>query len=129
MFFDFVVARSFTTDDNLLQPTGCEQNTSHVTFFSCLRACLMMSHTTLAQVFVRVIPSMSHAPVCLNSLRPSFALFICLSHLLLHAPDLSLSLLCGCCQSKIPCALRQMRSLALWSTTHLSQLLYAHRTC
>ena len=31
----------------------------------------MMCDTTLAQVFVRVIPSMCHAPVCLISLRPS----------------------------------------------------------
>ena len=46
-----------------------------------------------------------------------------LSHLLLHPPDLSLSLPCGCCWSKIPCALRRMRSLALWSTTPLSQVM------
>ena len=40
-------------------------------FFSCLRACVIICHTTLAQVFVRVIPSMCHAPECLISLRPS----------------------------------------------------------
>ena len=50
---------------------GCKQYASHVTFFSCLRACVMMSHTTLAQVFVRVISSMCHVVVCLISLRPS----------------------------------------------------------
>ena len=49
----------------------CKQYTSHVTFFSCLRACVIICHTTLAQVFVRVISSMSHAPECLISLRPS----------------------------------------------------------
>ena len=49
----------------------CKQCTSHVTFFSCLCALVMLCHTTLAQVFVRVIPSMCHAPECLISLRPS----------------------------------------------------------
>ena len=44
-------------------------HTSH--FSRVLRACVMLSHTTLAQVFVRVIPPMCHAPVCLISLRPS----------------------------------------------------------
>ena len=51
--------------------SSCEQYTLHVTFFSCLCALVMMSHTTLAQVFVRVISSMCHAPECLISLRPS----------------------------------------------------------
>ena len=64
---------------------------------------------------------MCHAPVCLNSLRPLFALFICLSHLLLHPSDLSLHFLCGSVRSETPCALSRMRSLALWSTLHLSQ--------
>ena len=40
-------------------------------FFSCLHACVIICHTTLAQVFVRVISSMCHAPECLISLRPS----------------------------------------------------------
>ena len=35
----------------------CKQYTSHVTFFSCLRACVIICHTTLALVFVRVISS------------------------------------------------------------------------
>ena len=48
-----------------------KQFSSHVTFFSCLRSCVIICHTTLAQVFVRVISSMSHAPVCLISLGPS----------------------------------------------------------
>ena len=52
-------------------PSTCEQYTSHVTFFSCLCALVMLCHTTLAQVFVRVISSMCHAPECLTSLRPS----------------------------------------------------------
>ena len=30
---------------------------------------------------------------------------------------------CGCCRSKIPCALRPMRSLALWPITPLSQVM------
>ena len=49
----------------------CKQYTSHVTFFSCLRACVIICHTTLAQVFVRVISSMCHAPECLISLLTS----------------------------------------------------------
>ena len=63
----------------------CKQYTSHVTFFSCLSAIIMMSHTTWAQVFVRVISSMSHALVCLISFRPCLrTLHLSLSHLLLH---------------------------------------------
>ena len=50
---------------------SCKQYTSHVTFFSCLCALVMMCHTTLAQVIVHVISSMCHAPECLISLRPS----------------------------------------------------------
>ena len=52
-----------------------KQYTSHVTFFSCLRACVIICHTTLAQVFVRVISSMCHAPECFISLRPSLRTF------------------------------------------------------
>ena len=46
-------------------------STPHDTFFSCLCALVMLCHTTLAQVFVRFISSMCHAPVCLISPRPS----------------------------------------------------------
>ena len=67
-----------------------------------------MSHTTVAQGV---------------SARHLFALFICLSHLLLHPPDLSLRLLCGSVRGEISCALPRMRSLALWSTTPLSQVM------
>ena len=42
-------------------------------FFSCFRACLMMSHTTLAQVFVRVVPSMCHAPGCVFDLSSTLS--------------------------------------------------------
>ena len=48
-----------------------QNSTLHTSFFSCLRACVIICHTTLAQVSVRVISSMSHALVCLISLRPS----------------------------------------------------------
>ena len=41
---------------------SCKLHTSHVTLFSCLRACVIICHTTLAHVFVRVISSMCHAP-------------------------------------------------------------------
>ena len=55
-----VVVGSFTADSNLLQPTGGVNSTPHTSPFS--RSQRMMCYTTLAQVFVRVIPSMCHAP-------------------------------------------------------------------
>ena len=61
-FLLFVAVGSFTADSNLLQPTGCKQYTSHVTLSPTQRTRLMMCVTTLAQVLVRVIPSMCHAP-------------------------------------------------------------------
>ena len=70
-FQEKVVERSFTADGKLLQPTGVwtEHLTRHI--FSCLHVCWTVSHVTLAQGVVRVIPSMSHALVCLTSLRLS----------------------------------------------------------
>ena len=56
----FVVVGSLTADGNLLQPTGVVSSTPHTSPFSCSQR--MMCHTILAQVFVRVIPSMCHAP-------------------------------------------------------------------
>ena len=48
-FFQFVVARSFTADGNLLQPTGGVNRTpSHVTFLVFVRT-HVVSHMTLAQ--------------------------------------------------------------------------------
>ena len=123
LFSKFLVARSFTADGNLLQPTECEQNTSHFTLFSCLRARVTICHTTSAQVFVRVISSMFHAPVCLIALRPSLRTLPLSLPSSTYPPDLLLHVPCGCCRSKIPCALRRMRSLAFWSTTPLSQVM------
>ena len=51
-------------------------------FFSCLRACVMMSHTTLAQVFVRVISSMSCA--CVFDLSSTLALHSSFVSLIFH---------------------------------------------
>ena len=103
---------------------SCVNSTPHTSPFS--RALVMICHTTLVQVFVRVIPSMCHAPwviVC-SLFDPHFALFICLFHLPLHPPELlPFPLPCGCVRSKIPCALRPMRSLALWPITPLSQVM------
>ena len=98
-----------------------EQITRQI-FLVIARMC-KKSHTTLTQgsSVVRVISSMSHAPVCLISLRP-FLRTLRLS-LLLHPPDLSLHLLCGSVRSWTPCALPRMRSLTLWSTTRLSQVM------
>ena len=103
-----------------LRNETCKQYTSP---FS--RVCAhVICHTTLAQVFVRVISSMCRALVCLTSLWPSFRTL----HLFLPSSTSSswtlfstFSLTCGSCRSKIPCALRPMRSLALWPITHLSQ--------
>ena len=66
-----VVAARTAKKDNV-----CDQNTLTRHIFSCLHACLTVSHVTLAQGVVRVIPSMFHALVCLTSLRLChFALF------------------------------------------------------
>ena len=55
---------SISAPPTYLAPTvSCEQNTLTRHLFSCLRALVTICHTTLAQVFVRVIPSMCHAPV------------------------------------------------------------------
>ena len=103
--FEFIVARSSTADGN--------RTPSHVTFSRVYphSLCCLTRH----QVFVRVIPSMCHALVCLISLRPSFCT--------LHPPDLSLQLLCGLVRSYTPCALSRMRSLAHWPTMPLSHFL------
>ena len=61
-FQEFVVVGSFTSDSNLLQPTGVVNSTPNTSPFSrSQRALIMMCDTTLAQVFVRVIQSMCHA--------------------------------------------------------------------
>ena len=81
----------------------CEQNTLTRHIFLCLHACLTVSHVTLAQVLVRVIPSMFHALVCLTSLRLSTSCTLySLSHPLLHPPDLHLHLLCGSVRREFP---------------------------
>ena len=54
-----------------------------------------------------------------------FALFTCLSHPLLHLPDLSFHLLCGSVRSKIPCALPREESGPLANKAPLTDLLAA----
>ena len=72
----------------------CEENTLTRHIFSCWSEVMTMSHTTLARGVGARHPI--HAPVCLISLfDPLFALFICLSHIRIHPPDLPLHLLCG----------------------------------
>ena len=44
----------------------------------------MMSHTTLAPVFVRIIPSMCHAPECLSVLSSTLTLFSFVSLSIFH---------------------------------------------
>ena len=70
-------------------------------------------------MFARTCNNLSH------DIDPHFALFIVSIYLPLHPPELWLlpfPLPCGCCRSKIPYALRPMRSLALWPITLLSQV-------
>ena len=82
-----------------------------------------VSHDIGSSVCARYIIHVSCAFVFDLSSTLHFALFICLSHRLLHPPDLSLHLLCGSVRSKTPCALPRMRSLALGSTSLLSQVM------
>ena len=65
-----LVVGSFTAD-NLLQPTGWKQYTSHVTFSPSQNA---LCDTTLARVFVRFISSMCHAPEWLSVLSSTLTL-------------------------------------------------------
>ena len=55
----------------------CEQNTLTRHIFSYLSALMIMCHMTLAEVLVRVIPSMCHAPGCVSDVSSTlhFALF------------------------------------------------------
>ena len=103
--------QSAATDDG-----WCEQNTSHVTIFLVFaRMFNDVSHDIGSSVCARHTIHVSCAWLCVWSLfDPLFALFISLSHLQLHPPDISLHLPCGSVRSKIPCALRPMRSLPLW---------------
>ena len=55
-------------EDDIISDTV---NTLARHIFSCLHACLTVSHVTLAQGVVRVIPSMFHALVCMIPLRLS----------------------------------------------------------
>ena len=58
-----------------------------------------------------------------TSLRLSTLPLPSLSHLPLHPPDLHLHLPCVSVRREFPCALPRMRSLTLWSTTPLSQVM------
>ena len=86
------------------------------------RTCNNLSHDIGSSVCAGHIIHVSCGACVFDLSSTLFAPFICLSHLLLHPPDLLLSLPCGCCWSKIPCALRPLRSLALWPMTPLSQV-------
>ena len=127
-----VVARSFTANSNLLQPTGSVNRTpSHVTLFSSLHACLTVSHVTLAQGSRLKVSCASSHPCFMRLSGCAFwSLFdspFCtlhnFSHLLLHPPNLHHHFLCGSVRREVPCALPRMRSLTLWSTMPLSQVL------
>ena len=95
----------------------CKQHTSHVTFF------LVHAWWYGTRHWLKCHVSCAWVIVCSLS-DPHFALFICHSHLPLHPPKLWLlpfHLPCGCLRrSNHTLRLRQMRSLALWSTTFLS---------
>ena len=95
----FVVVGSFAYDSNLLQPTVCVNSSRHTSPFPhSQRARAMMCHTTLAQVFVRVIPSMCHASewiVC-----SLFSILTLLSSLSLSSISSSWTLTSTCSSSK-----------------------------
>ena len=101
----------------------CEQNTLTRHIFSCLRACLMMSHTILAQgVSARHTIHVSCA--CVFDLSSTLS-----SHSSFVSPIFYFILLIFnfifCVDrfgAKTPCALPRMRSLALWSTTPVSHM-------
>ena len=104
----------------------CEQNTLTRHIYSCLHACLTVSHVTLAQGAVRVMSSMFHALewLCVWFLFDCpFCTLQSLSHLLLHPPNLYLHLLCGSVRREVLCELPRVRSLTLRSTTILSQVM------
>ena len=78
----FFAVGLFTIVSNLLQPTECVNSTLHTSPFSrSQRARVMMCDTTLAQVLVRVIPFICHAPELLFVLSFSLTFFssVCFS--------------------------------------------------
>ena len=103
----------------------CEQNTLTRHIFSCLRALLLMSHMTLAQG-VSAGHTIHVSCACVFDLSltlPSHSSVV--SHIfyfILLNIDFRFRRPCGCCRSKIPCALRPMRSVAYWPTTRLPQV-------
>ena len=104
-----------------MQPTenvNSTPHTSHFLVFAC--TCVIICHTTLLQVFVRVISSMRHALECLISFRPSlWTLDLSLTSSISSSRTFFLLFLlpCGSCRSKIPCALGQLKSPTLWPIT------------
>ena len=106
---------------------SCKQYTSHVTFFSfTARTCNVWYHIG-SSVGARHPIHVSCAWVIVGSLfDPHFALFRVFLYLPLLLPEPWLPpfpLPCGCLRSKIPCALRPMRSLALCSIIYLPQVM------
>ena len=127
-FWKLVVVGSFTSDSNLLQPTGGVNSTPQTSPFFSFTA---RTHNDVwyhigSSVCARHPIYVSCVWVIVCSLfDPHFALFRVFLYLpLLLLPEpwlLPFPLPCGCPRSKIPCALRPMRSLALWPITPLSQ--------
>ena len=124
LFEKKVVARSCTADDNLQQSTeGVNRTPSHVTFFSCLRACVMMSHTTLAQgVCARHLIHVSCD--CVFDLSSTLSShFLCVSSIFSFILPIFHFLFCvDVAGARSPVHFARRRSLTLWSTTPLSQV-------
>ena len=98
----------------------CNLHTSHFLVFLC-------THNSVARdIGSRCLRTSSH-PCFMRSVWSLFNSPLCtrhsLSHLLLHLPDLHLHFQCGLVWREVPCALPRMRSLTLWSTTPLSQIM------
>ena len=118
-FLNIVVARSFTADGSLLHSTECVKGALHnVTFFLVfIRTHNDVSHDIGSSVCARHLIHVSCACVFdLSSTLSSHSSSV--SHvfhfILLKLRLLSFPLPRGSVRSKIPCALRPMRSLALW---------------
>ena len=118
LIFLFIVARSFTADGNLLQPTGGVNSTPHTSTFLLVFA--RMFNNVSPDIGSRCKCASSHPCVmrlCVSSLSSGLSshsslvspvfyfIFLNLDFLLFPLP-------CGCPRSKIPCAFLTMRSLA-----------------
>ena len=108
---------------------GCVDSTLRH-FFSCSKHALIVAHHTAwlkcwcTLRLIRMVIHVCDLIVCFLPFFPhlvSFRVFLLSLLLLLEPGPVPLPLPCGFHRGNIPLALRQMRSLALWPITRLSQ--------